>query len=261
MKILVKFPTRGRPEKFLDTLQKYIDLAQDKNGMFFMVTLDSDDETATPEFIENIKMKCSNVQVDVGISGTKIKAVNRDMEKAPHYDILLLASDDMIPVVPGYDKIIRNNMIKYYPDTDGVLWFNDGIQGNKLNTLCILGRKYYNRFGYIYYPEYKSFYCDDEFTYIANQLRRQTYFDQIIIKHDHSIVNGIWDQTYAKNSVYADEDKKLFYERKLKYYTKIINIQPNISMPNIILEIPKKQEFDENYKIKSFSNFKFKLRR
>ena len=26
----------------------------------------------------------------------------------------------------------------HYPDTDGVLWFNDGYKGNKLNTLCIL---------------------------------------------------------------------------------------------------------------------------
>lgn len=258
MKILVKFPTRGRPERFLNTYQKYIDFAHNKNDIFFMITLDSNDESVTPEFVEKIKSKFPNVQVDIGISGTKIKAVNRDMEKAPYYDILLLASDDMIPVVSGYDEIIRKNMLKYYPDTDGVLWFNDGIRGQELNTLCILGRKYYNRFGYIYYPEYKSFYCDDEFTYIANQRRRQTYFDQIIIKHDHSLVNGIWDETYAKNSIYADEDKKLFHERKLRYYTTIINVQTNISRPSIISEVPKRQIFDEEYNIKNV-NTTYKL--
>jgi hypothetical protein len=266
MKILVKFPTRGRPNKFLDTYEKYVNLAQNKNDLFVMVTLDTDDETVTSEFIENIKSKFSNVQIDIGISGTKIKAVNRDMEKAPYYDILLLASDDMVPMVDGYDEIIRKNMINYYPDTDGVLWFNDGIQGKNLNTLCIIGRKYYNRFGYIYYPEYKSFYCDDEFTYIANQLRRQKYFDQIIIEHKHFVQNQeLWDNTYDKNSKYADEDKKLFHERKLKYYTTIFDIQTNTSMPKIILEIPKPIKFNEEYKIKntniSYNVFnKFKIR-
>ena len=264
MKILVKFPTRGRPVRFLDTFKKYVDFAHNKPDIFFMVTLDSDDETVTPEFINDIQSTFSNVQVDVDTSGTKIAAINRDMKKAPHYDILLLASDDMIPVKPGYDEIIRNNMKKYYPDTDGVLWFNDGIQGRNLNTLCILGRKYYNRFGYIYYPEYKSFYCDDEFTYIATQLRKQTYFNDIIIKHDHSLINGIWDVTYAKNSIHAEEDKKLYNQRRIKLYKQHINVVvTNLHTPNIIVDIPKKQTNDGSYKIRynNYSNYKFKLRR
>ena len=91
----------------------------------------------------------------------------------------------MIPVVKGYDTIIKNNMSKLYPDTDGVLWFNDGYQGNKLNTLCILGKKYYDRFGYIYNPEYISVWSDNEFMDVGNILGKQTYFDEVIIQHQH----------------------------------------------------------------------------
>ena len=75
--------------------------------------------------------------------------------------IVLLASDDMIPMEKGFDNIIIDKMKNYYPDTDGVLWFNDGYQGDKLNTLCILGKKYYDRFGYIYNPEYISVLSDN----------------------------------------------------------------------------------------------------
>jgi hypothetical protein len=76
-------------------------------------------------------------------------------------------------------------MTEHYPDTDGVLWFNDGYQGNRLNTLCILGKKYYDRFNYIYHPDYISVWCDNEFMDVANLLGKQIYFDDIIIRHEH----------------------------------------------------------------------------
>ena len=67
----------------------------------------------------------------------------------------------MIPEIKGFDSIIRNEMQKLFPDTDGILWFFDGWRKD-LNTLCILGRKYYDRFGYIYHPDYNSFWSDAE---------------------------------------------------------------------------------------------------
>ena len=88
-----------------------------------------------------------NVKVVYGDSDSKIHAINRDIELADEWDIVLLASDDMTPKVKGYDNIIRNKMKEFYPDTDGILWFNDGHQTNRLNTLCILGKKYYEKVG------------------------------------------------------------------------------------------------------------------
>jgi hypothetical protein len=48
----------------------------------------------------------------------------------------MLASDDMIPVVSGYDQIIRNDMYENFKNTDGVLWYNDGGQ-TIITTLSI----------------------------------------------------------------------------------------------------------------------------
>ena len=121
----------------------------------------------------------------------------------------------MIPVIQGFDTIIKNKMTEHYPDTDGVLWFNDGYQGNKLNTLCILGKKYYDRFNYIYNPEYKSVWSDNEFMDVANILNKQTYFDEVIIRHEHP------DWGFGKNDLIHQEniknesfDRQVFYRRK-----------------------------------------------
>jgi hypothetical protein len=217
MNILIKFPTRGRPEKFIRAFKGYINLASNKTLMTFLISMDHDDPTATPEFIETIRGMHPNVHVHLGMSKNKIHAVNRDMEKAPPFDILLLASDDMVPEVQSYDDTIRNKMAVNFPDTDGVLWFNDGLKGHTLNTLCVLGKKYYDRFGYIYYPEYTSFFCDNEFTDTARKLKRQIYFDIVLIRHIHVISDAsLQDDTYARNgdlNIYI-KDQKLYESRK-----------------------------------------------
>ena len=144
----------------------------------------------------------------------KIEAINADME-GRDFDILLLASDDMIPQQEGYDTIIRQNFKKFFPDTDGVLWFNDGYQGNRLNTLCILGKKYYDRFGYIYHPSYISLWCDTEFTEVSKILNKVKYIDHVIIKHEHPVWLGQeWDDLQKKNDSFNNRDMEKFTERK-----------------------------------------------
>ena len=213
----MKFPSRSRPKQLVATFRKYITQATEPNSIHALISLDQDDTTATTELVATLKAIHADTDIRIGKSCGKIGAVNRDMEYAGEYDILLLASDDMIPVVQGYDEIIRNHMMQYYPDRDGVLWYNDGIQGKGLNTLCILGQAYYKRFGYIYQPSYKSFWCDNEFMEVADRLKKQTYFDHIIIKHEHGSVMGIaQDALYEKNSVYLDKDHALYMERKAK---------------------------------------------
>jgi hypothetical protein len=215
MKILIKFPTRGRKSKFFNVLKKYQNLANDINNLIFLISIDEDDvDMNNPDSLE-ILSSFKNCNVVIGKSNSKIDAVNRDIDKVSDWDILLLASDDMIPQVRDYDQIIINKMVEKYSDTDGVLWFNDGYQGNKLNTLCILGKKYYNRFGYIYFPEYKSTWCDNEFMSVANILGKQTYFDEVIIKHEHPDWGfGNQDEIHVKNHKDLNYDMNLYNKRK-----------------------------------------------
>ena len=62
----------------------------------FLITLDNDDTSMnTPEVIEKLK-NFKNLDFVFGESLNKIDAVNRDIVDGD-WDIILLASDDMIP--------------------------------------------------------------------------------------------------------------------------------------------------------------------
>lgn len=215
MKILVKYPTKIRKDKFFSTLDKYYSFANNIDNMFFIISLDYDDLSMNNDETFKKLNSYKNLNYYIGESKSKIDAVNRDVDKYDEWDIILLASDDMIPQVKGYDDIIREKMKEHFPDTDGVLWFSDGFQKQAINTLCILGKKYYQRFNYIYYPEYKSCFSDNEFTEVANKLNRQVYFDEVIIKHEHPIWGyGDKDKIHTDNVVNWQYDTSVYNKRK-----------------------------------------------
>jgi hypothetical protein len=214
MKILIKFPTRGRPKQFISTLNKYIKYADAE--LEFVITLDSDDITMNNFDMIQLLDTYDNLTYSFGKSNSKIHAVNKDMEDR-EFDILLLASDDMVPVKKGYDTIIKKAMTKLYPDTDGILWFNEGYLGMQNNTLSIMGKKYYDRFNYIYHPDYKSLWCDNEFMEVGNLLGKQTYIDLVIIEHRHvHYVGGKEDAIHKLNTEHHPIDKSTFHKRKIK---------------------------------------------
>ena len=219
MKLLIKFPTRGRKDKFFSTLDKYYEYCKNIDNMDFLISLDEDDnEMNNTEVLKKLS-NYKNIKVVIGLSKSKIDAVNRDLNNYnKHWDVVLLASDDMIPTIKGYDDIIRDNMMFNYPDTDGILFFNDGFQGNKLNTLCILGKKYYERFNYIYHPDYKSCWSDNEFMVVGNILKRQSYIDQVIIRHEHP------DWGYGKNDFVHQKNVSDF-----NYDLNVYNTRKNIN--------------------------------
>lgn len=217
MKILIKFPTRGRKDKFFNVLDQYYQFANNINLIHFQITIDEDDLTMNNSEVLDRFLKYKNLSYNIGISNNKIHAVNRDII-VDDWDIILLASDDMIPKVKGYDDVIRTKMSELYPNTDGVLWFNDGNRKD-LNTLCILGREYYKRFNYIYHPEYKSLWADNEFMKVANILNKQTFIDQVIIHHEHPDWGyGGRDVIHKLNMENDRYDMNVFLKRQFKNF-------------------------------------------
>lgn len=221
LKLLIKFPTRGRTKKFFEVLDLYYNKAQDKETIAFAITCDVDDVTMNnPEVIQKLdsyKKKCKFFY-NFGHNKTKIQAINADMEKFEGWDILLLASDDMIPVADGYDQIIKNDMAAYHRNMDGVLWYFDG-QREDINTLCILGKKYYDRFNYIYNPEYISLWCDNEFTEVSEFLGKSYKLNKTIIEHRHpAYQKAEFDSIYARNESYFQIDQKTYQKRKEKNF-------------------------------------------
>lgn len=260
MKILIKFPSRARGEQFLHVLSKYVNKAKDTSALSFLITADVDDESMVSNEI-HIKEILRGIEHKViyGKSDNKIHAVNRDMELAGEYDILLLASDDMHPVLDGYDEVIRLRMKETYPDLDGVLWFNDGHAEKNLNTLVCMGKAYYNRFGYIYNPIYKSFFCDNEFMDVANRLGKQTYFSECIIEHKHPS----WDkhipedELYKVNQKYWEEDERTYLHNidyRYDLSVLIVSIRERHTLLMCLLQELRKQKAESGLRIEILTN-------
>lgn len=218
LKLLIKFPTRSRPDKFFKVLDLYYHLIA-TNNYEFIISCDEDDITMNNDIVKQQLSTYHNLTVCYSNNKSKIQAVNNDLQ-GKEFDILLLASDDMIPEVYGYDIIIKQLMYQQYKNLDGVLWFDDGFQGSNLNTLVVIGKKYYDRFNYIYSPDYKSLYCDLEFTQVSKILDKCTYIDKCIIRHQqYSIINETPDELYVKNDSLQHEDYEVFCKRsQQKFY-------------------------------------------
>jgi hypothetical protein len=216
MKIKVIFPTRSRPDRFLEVLAMYLDSCDDKSKVSYLITVDVDDDSMSDSVIAKAKALHKSVEVVQGFSKSKIDACNRDMAVSGDWDICLLASDDMLPVVQGWDSVLIAEMKKHYPDTDGCLWHYDGHQF-RICTMNIMGRKYFERFGYQYHPSYISLWCDNEFTDVATQLGKVNVFDTCLFRHVHPMWEGKKDEMdalYIQNESYFKRDQNNYNNRK-----------------------------------------------
>ena len=219
MKLMVQFPTRARENMFLESFKLYVDNLSDKNEVYFNISCDIDDTVMNNETIINkIKSIYNNTNIVFNNNKNKIEAINAGIDNKD-FDVILNASDDMNPQIKNFDEDIRIGFEQHFPDYDGVLHFNDGFQKQNLNTLCILGRPYYERFGYIYHPDYHSLWCDNEFMEVSRILNRAVYINKVIIKHDHPTApgnknSGRVDETYARAFTKNNRDQQVFNARK-----------------------------------------------
>lgn len=217
-KLLIQFPTRQRPQKFIQVAKKYIDLLNDKDNWVMHVSCDVDDFTMNnAKMIDRVYALAPEGRIFLSFNenANKIAAVNAGVEDFA-FDIILLASDDMIPRERGYDNIIRKHMRTYFPNMDGVIHFDDGHQHDRLNTLSILGANYYNRFHYLYHPSYISLWADNEFDEVSRTLGKHRYIEELIIKHEHPGTNAnvVNDDLYLKNNSFELADRTNYNNRK-----------------------------------------------
>ncbi len=206
----------------IETLRKYVELANRPDRIGICVSCDSDDITMHDMNVDYHirRLPVEWVKIFYGPNTSKIEAVNADMNAIDWpWDIVLLVSDDMVPKVKGYDDILRARMPA---DTDGVIWVNDGTQGSKLNTISILGRKMYTSFGYIYHPSYKSLFCDTEFTDLCKKelASKCVYLDEVIIRHEHPGTGfpERMDSLYTRNQRFWNTDMENYIKRKSYAY-------------------------------------------
>jgi hypothetical protein len=97
--------------------------------------------------------------------------------------ILIQMSDDWIPISHWDAAIVQK--LGDQLDDEAVLRISDGHRKDDLMCMAILTRKYYDRYGYVFYPEYFSMYSDNEFTKQAERDDVVINAKEIVFQHFH----------------------------------------------------------------------------
>lgn len=216
--ILFKFASRSRPQKFFSCLDNIQENISDKKNYLIACTLDTDDNSMNTTANHAKLETYQNLTLLWGTSRNKIDAINRGMEGLK-WDIIVNTSDDMWFTKRGFDEVIRNDMNNYFPDTDGVLHYNDGVAAERVMTLSILGRKYYERDNYIYHPDYVNLWADNEATEVAKIRGKHKYLSYSIFNHNHpSVGKAAYDDQYRRTESYYIIDGQTFEKRKAKNF-------------------------------------------
>ena len=216
--LLIKIPTRSRPHQFFKNLDSFYQKISHNVPYLFLITCDEDDDSMNNSMVKHRLESYPNLAFTFSSNKSKVEACNKDLDQYD-FDILLAVHDDMQALAKGFDEIIVKTMLEHFPDLDGVLNFNDGFVGGQCNTLPVVGKKFFDRFGYLYNPAYKALVCNVELTNISKMLRKEYVVEQVIIRHNHPSWNaGKQDAQYTKNEQYHSQDVQTFVERRSKQF-------------------------------------------
>lgn len=191
---------------------------QDLDNFHINCTIDFDDYQMTDaEVIDRIRSNDEHnpgsLSIGWGYSESKVHAINRQMPFVD-WDILCVMSDDMEITFYGFDQIIRQ---AFADSLDWLIHIPDNDAKGVLATMYIAGKDFYNRFGYIYNPAYKSLFCDNEIQEVAQKLGRYKYVDCpcLIFHANPAYGHQPKDEMFIKQQEIGwTEDQETYNQRK-----------------------------------------------
>jgi hypothetical protein len=219
-KILVKYATRGRPQRFFDGMETIYSLCSQPDHIRVLVTADHDDLLMNNEGVKERISKYKNAHVIYGKSDNKIHATNRDMDIMPEewrdWDIVANFSDDMRWTIFGWDDLIRTDFNQISPDFSHFIAYLDPDTKGALSTLYIAGRAWYDMFGHIYNPVYLSLFADNEVEDIAKMKGKYHYTGYSIYRHLCPSYGHLPEDVMFRQQqdIGWDIDQKTYYARK-----------------------------------------------
>jgi hypothetical protein len=157
----------------------------DNGRVHILVSLDADDPALRDYYAALAQPFTDNnrsVLVDA-FPGGKVKAINHGLAER-RWDICILAQDDVVPC-QDYDQIVRRLFAESPWGLDAVVQSPDGLRLDNLITMPIVGRAWFDRFGYLYHPDYVALWCDNEMTDEAERIGH-------IIRHPVPIMRHHW---------------------------------------------------------------------
>lgn len=183
--ISILHPSRQRYEKSLSTCYKWLEMAG-TDQVELIISIDNDDPDKNRYHENFVRLHASgfNVTAIQSANRSAVDAINNAAQKAKG-DIFIVVSDDTDCPNDWDVQILKATEGK----KDWIAKCPDGIQ-DWIITMPLMDRAYYERFGYIYYPEFRHMFADTELSCVADLIGRKIDLPTLF-PHQHYSVGGI----------------------------------------------------------------------
>jgi len=203
--ISIIHPSRNRPEQAEETIKLWLGNAKDSSQIEYILSIDHNDKDL--KRYKAISDR-NGTKTHIAMNKSAIEAINRAAKKSQG-NLIIVVSDDFKSEEAWDEKLLKELEGK----EDFIVKTQDGIQ-EWIITLPILDRKYYERFGYVYFPGYSHLWSDTEMTSVADLTGRKIT-SQLFFEHEHySTGKSKKDAINAKNDSTWHQGKKLYNNRK-----------------------------------------------
>lgn len=215
MKISVIYPTRERPEAFQSALTLWQSNAQQNYFIEWIISVDSSDkhlkelerifEISKSYFSQQQQSK--NMKLIINDNHSAIEAINNGAKIATG-DLLIVISDDFVcPYL--WDSKLKDQL---QGKSDFVLKTDDEYQPT-LVSLPIMDRIFYERYAYVYHPDYLHMFCDQEMTAVALMTGKYLKSSLKFPHYHYTTGKTEKDDINVKNDLTWRQGETLFNER------------------------------------------------
>lgn len=231
--ILFKLATRGRPSDFFETMESIYNNVADKENMHVLITCGTDDLSMNnTDVIERVN-GYKNAHLLFGENTSKSQATNRDMDLNgmpwSSWDILINTADDQRFIFYGFDDIVRLTMKQQFPNMDGFIHLYEPDAGAALAILYCAGRKFFEKFGFIAHPAYKSLFWDNFYHSAAQLMGKYYYVPDHLFNHlcpAYTHHGKPRDAQFERDQGYWSVDEAVYHKHRERNYD-IANVEGN----------------------------------
>ena len=218
--ISIIHPSRNRAEMAFNTIDKWLSSASGTIPLEYIISIDNN-EPDVYRYEANfgslvLKHSANNsIRLVKNNNENAIQAINYGATLTTQ-NLIIVVSDDF-DCFPNWDIFLINAL---KDKKDFVVKTSDGIQ-DYIITLPIMDREYYNRFNYIYNPEYQHMFCDTEMTDVGHLLGKVIDLkcpDHVFIHRHYSVNLMVKDSINEKNDATWIQGENLYYSRKANQF-------------------------------------------
>lgn len=207
MEISIIHPSKSRAQKSFETISEWIKRCNNVNSIEIILSLDADDPQISEYKLLYEGIKCNKI-ISVLPNKSSVEAINQAALLTTGKILMVVSDDTTAPT--SWDMRILNYTDK---KTDWVLKVRDGLQ-NKIITLPIFDRAYYNRDKYVYHPNFKHLFSDTWFSDLAYARKRVIVKNVRFPHRQYSIIGTEPDEINLKNNATYESGKKTYLELK-----------------------------------------------